>query len=349
MTRRHLTIDWIIPRLIIGGGGHRNILRAAHFLEQFGHDVALHFTSSDDQARELPGLVNKHFYPFAGPVKAYDGNFRKSDVIFATHWTTVDAAIRAKASTDHLFYFVQDFEPAFAPMGSEYVLAENTYRLGLYCITSGPWCEHLLKRDYNAEADHFRFPVDTSVYNRRPRIKTNQNIVFFAKPEMPRRCYEIGAMALAQVKHRRPDIEVTMFGSAAAKEKNPPFPVTFLDIVPTIDDLAQMYANADLGIVFSTTNPSLVPYEMMASGCPVVDLDRPGNEINYDNRRDIAFLANPIPEIMADQIISLIDNPIELARRREQGLKFAATFPSEEEMAMRVEHLILSRTEKGNS
>ena len=38
-------------------------------------------------------------------------------------------------------YFVQDFEPLFYPMGSDYLLAENTYRKGLYHITTGAWCE----------------------------------------------------------------------------------------------------------------------------------------------------------------------------------------------------------------
>jgi len=336
-------IDWIIPRLIIGGGGHRNILRAAHHLQSYGHSVVLHFTSSDDQAAQLGQLVRKNFYPFEGEIKAYDGKFRNTDVIMATHWTTVDAALRARSFTKEIFYFVQDFEPAFAPMGSEYVLAENTYRQGLYCVTSGPWCEKLLKSDYGCEADHFRFPIDRQVYHVKPRAKPNKNIIFFAKPDMPRRCFEIGSMMLAQLHRRRPDLEIILFGSGAIEASSLDFPATLLKIVPTIEDLATMYANADLGIAFSTTNPSLVPYEMMASGCPVVDLDRPGNEYNYDDRRDIAFLADPIPERMAEQISDLLDRPDELASRRDMGLKFAATFPTEEQMARRVEQLIVER------
>jgi len=72
--------------------------------------------------------------------------------------------------------------------------------------------------------------------------------------------------------------------------------------MPTINDLAQAYADADLGIAFSTTNPSLVPYEIMACGTPVVDLDRAANEVNYGGKRDIAFLADPEPKIMAKQV-----------------------------------------------
>jgi ubiquinone biosynthesis O-methyltransferase len=340
---RKVKIDWIIPRLIIGGGGHRNILRAAYFLEQFGHDVCLHFQGSDDQAEKLQVLVRQNFYDIQGVARAYDGQFRETDVIMATHWTTVDGAMRARDRAKDLMYFVQDFEPAFAPMGTEYIMAENTYRMGLYCITSGPWCERVLRDQYQVEADHFRFPIDTAVYRPRPRTKQSPNIVFFAKPEMPRRCFELGVWALARLHQLRPHLEILLFGSKKAREIGVSFPAKFLEIVPTIDDLAEMYANADLGLVFSTTNPSLVPYEMMASGCPVVDLRRPGNEYNYGGRTDIAFLADPIPERMADEIAQLLDDTEERARRRDAGLAFAAGFPDEKGMARRVEELILAR------
>jgi glycosyltransferase involved in cell wall biosynthesis len=95
--------------------------------------------------------------------------------------------------------------------------------------------------------------------------------------------------------------------------------------------------------VFSTTNPSLVPYEMMACGLPVVDLNRPGNEVNYDGRYDIALLADPDPATMARQMAELLDNPSELELRRRNGLEYAASFPTEEEMGARVEQLILAR------
>ena len=277
----------------------------------------------------------------------YTGSINPTDVLFATHWTTVDAAVRARGVARQLMYFVQDFEPAFAPMGTEYILAENTYRLGLYHITSGPWCENLLKRDFGCEADHFVFPVDRKIYHPRGRTRQNKNIIFFARPEMPRRCFELGVMALEQFHQLRPDVEIILFGSQKVEKFPVPFPATIQALLPTIDDLAQLYANADLGVVFSTTNPSLVPYEMMACGLPVVDLGRPGNEVNYGGRQDIALLADPAPAVMAKQIRDLMDHPDQLLSRSRRGLEFVQTFPSEEEMARRVEDLILKRMGKG--
>ncbi len=336
-------IDWIVPGLIIGSGGHRNILRAAHFLERFGHDVGLHFTDTELSARQLREQLNRHFYPFKGEVRRYDGILRYSDVLFATHWSTVAPALQSRGLTREVMYFVQDFEPWFAPMGSEYIMAENTYRQGLYCITSGLWCERFLRRDFDAEADHFDFPLDRSVYFPRVRRKKETNVVFFAKPEMPRRCYELGIQMLRELHRRMPGLEIVMFGSRNVDAGSLGFPVTLRAVLPTIADLAQMYADGDLGIVFSTTNPSLVPYEMMACGLPVVDLGRPGNEANYADRFDIALLADPEPSRMADQVHDLLGRPDELAARVAAGLELVAGMPDEEQMARQVEKLILDR------
>jgi len=338
-----LRIDWIVPGIIIGGGGHRNIFRAAYFLERFGHRVTLHIAQTDSPAAELRETVRRHFYPFEGTVRRYDGAIAETDVVFATHWTTVDAAVRARSAAREVMYFVQDFEPAFAPMGTEYVLAENTYRLGLYHVTSGPWCERILREQFSADADHFQFPVDRSVYYPRPANRGNSRIVFFAKPEMPRRCYELGLMALREIKKLRPSVEIVMFGSKNVEKARLGFEATTMDILPTLDSLADLYSCSTMGIAFSTTNPSLVPYEMMACGLPVVDLDRSGNEVNYGDRRDIALLANPLPEIMASQVIALLDDPRELERRSHEGIRFVEGFPTEEQMARRIEELILRR------
>lgn len=340
-----LKIGWIVPGLIIGGGGHRNILRAAYHLERFGHDVRLYFSDTNMSETELRKTVRKHFYPFEGPMHRFGGRVDSEDVLMATHWSTVALAESVQSQVGEIMYFVQDFEPAFYPMGSEYILAENTYRKGLYAITSGPWCAHILERDYGMAADSFRFPVDRDIYHAdagggAPRAN---RLLFFAKPEMARRCFLIGTMALREFHRIRPDVEILFFGSGSAKQHPQDYPVTYLDIVPTIADLARLYATSSLGLVFSTTNPSLVPYEMMACGLPVVDLNRPGNQVNYDNRYDIALLADADPLRMARDMANLLDDQAALTQRSANGISFAATFPSEEEMARRVESLIVER------
>jgi glycosyltransferase involved in cell wall biosynthesis len=341
-SRAGLRISWIVPVPIIGGGGHRNIFRAAYHLEKFGHRIELYFTDTDQSDAELKKIVREHFYPIEGAIHAYRGEIGETDVLFATHWSTVDPVLRNKAKTKHLMYFVQDFEPAFTAMSSAYILAENTYRRGLYHITSGPWCEKFLRERYNAKADHFRFPIDKTVYYPRERLKNNTNVVFFAKPEMPRRCYELGILALERFHVLKPDVEIVLFGSSRVVARKLPFPATLKGIVPTIQDLAQLYSDADLGMVFSTTNPSLVPYEMMACGLPIVDLRLENSECNYGDRFDTALLAHADPDNISGAIEHLLSYPAELRLRKANGLEFVKTLPTEFDMARRVESLILA-------
>lgn len=129
---------------------------------------------------------------------------------------------------------------------------------------------------------------------------------------MPRRCYELGIRALAIVKERRPDIEIILYGSNNVTWI--PCEVTQKGVLPSISDLAQLYRNADLGMVFSTTNPSLVPYEMMLCGCPVVDVDMEQAIMKYGNNSDNVFLFETEPERMAEQILEIIDDEVLLRK-----------------------------------
>ncbi|WP_292034937.1 MULTISPECIES: glycosyltransferase [unclassified Brevundimonas] len=340
---RPLTISWIVPGLIIGGGGHRNIIRCAYHLEKLGHRVSLHFIDSADSGEVVREQVREHFYPFDGHVGLLGEDLPPSDIVFATHWTTVAHAERFSDRIGEIVYFVQDFEPYFYSMGSEYVMAENTYRKGYYAVTSGIWCEHFLRNAYGGEADHFQFPIDREIYFNRSAVRRKDRVIFFAKPEMPRRCYELGVQALRALHKLRPDIEIVFFGSSHQRPVD--FPVLQLGMLPGPHDLAKLYNEATVGLAFSTTNPSLVPYEMMACGLPVVDLARPGNETNYDNGFDLARLVDPDPLKMAQEIAAFISDSDDLKGRSERGLAFAATFPEEEGVGRRIEGLLMKRVQ----
>jgi glycosyltransferase involved in cell wall biosynthesis len=344
---RALKIAWIVPGLVIGGGGHRNIFRCAYQLEQRGHEVSLYFIDIAEHDETIRRIVRTHFYPFGGHIGVFDAESAgQSDVLMATHWSTVEVAESVRNKSERIIYFVQDYESSFYPMGSEYVLAEATYRKGLYAITSGIWCEKILRSNFAMEADHFQFPIDRSVYFDSERTPRSNRIIFFAKPGVARRCFELGVEALGRFHRLRPDVEIAFFGEDDAAHHKMDFPVTQLGLLPTIDDLAALYRSSRAGIVFSTTNPSLVPYEMMACGLPIFDLGRPGNEQNYEGRFDIARLVNPDPSIMAVEIAALFESEAELRERARKGVEFVRSFPTEEEVGSRVERLILQRVAK---
>jgi glycosyltransferase involved in cell wall biosynthesis/2-polyprenyl-3-methyl-5-hydroxy-6-metoxy-1,4-benzoquinol methylase len=336
----HLDIAWVIPDPFIGSGGHRSIFRAVRNLSKYGHKLTMYFTG-ELAIENIRNMVNQHFYDLSD-VKfiKYDGTFGHHHCCFATHWTTVYTMMRHRENINYPFYYVQDYEPLFSPMGTEYILSENTYKMGLTNITSGPWMALKLKNKFGAEADFFRFPIDTNIYNTNSRrTKTNKNIIFFARPEMPRRCYDLGILALRIVKERLPDVEIILFGSAKIDSKAVPFEHTNLGLLPDLMSLSKLYRNADLGIVFSTTNPSLVPYEMMACELAVGDIRLEDSIVNYESEENIFFL-NPVPEMMAKEMVEIMKNDDLRQRKAKSGYNFSQTFPDEDGMGRRIEELI---------
>lgn len=118
-------------------------------------------------------------------------------------------------------------------MSSNYILAENSYRLGFSHICSGPWMHNCITKRYGVKSDYFQFPVDKGVYNTNGiRTKKNKNLVFFAKPEMPRRCFELGIQALEKFHEQRPDVEIILFGSKQVEQDRIPFPCTIKKLLP---------------------------------------------------------------------------------------------------------------------
>lgn len=342
----HLDIAFLVPQPIQGSGGHRNIYRAVSQLRSFGHKLTVYYMQTQRPATEVKAQVRQWFYDMGDiPFICYDGALGFHDVGIATWWETVYMLRKNQGNVRFPFYFTQDFEAYFYPMSTEYILAENTYRMDYPCICSGPWMSTLIREKYHGDAQYFQFPVDRSIYNTtETRTKQNKNIIFFAKPDMSRRCYSLGIQALQRFHQLCPEVEIILFGSNQVEEKNISFPVTVKKLLPTLADLAELYRNADLGMVFSTTNPSLVPYEMLSCGCPVVDLDLEFAEAKYGNSRETVFLLSPLPEKMAEEMAVLFQQPERLQACATQGKAWVAReFPSEEEMAKTVEAMILQK------
>jgi len=338
-----LTIGWLATAPVRGGGGTRNILRLARYLQGFGHSVTLYvepfglFRTED----ELVSFIETNFPGDPVPVRMGLENISPSDALIATLWLTAER-LRNIQGARGKFYLVQDFDPYFYPMGEEHLRAEATYRFGFHHITSGRWCTKYLREEYSARADSFDFPLDRSIYYPRPvpRNQPGPRVIFFSRPEMPRRCYNLGIQALARLKARLPEAQITLFGSDEVDARSVPFPCEVLKNIPDLDRLAELYSSADAALVLSTTNTSLVPFEVAACGCPVVDIDLDVNRVNYMGS-DAMSLATAEPESLANALYQLLDDPDLHRKHREAGLRLAEMLPNEEQAARRVEEILM--------
>lgn len=347
-----LRIAWVIPQPFEASGGHRNIFRAIRYLSEFGHSCSLHVLpdnhrfSHGDEIRDF--ITNEFFDIKAEEVFHGVNNISDCDILVCTYWTTAYVLRDNSHKAPLKVYFLQDYEPMFFPMGTDYVRACETYRFGFYPITSGPWPLRMLEKEWGiTRGTFFRFPLERSIYYAEDKPRTPERrprVVYFARPDMPRRCYPLGVAALEIVKRERPEVEIVFYGDKSEKFQHVPFEFVNVGMTPDVADLGNLYRSADVGVCFSTTNPSLVPFEMMACGLPVVDLDVNGNEVSYGGREN-CMLAAASPRDIADKIYAVLDNPALAQGLRERGIRYATEFPSEIDMVRLIEKTMIEQFE----
>jgi len=305
-----LNIHWVVPDFSPGAGGHMTIFRMAHFLELKGHKQTIWINNPTvhQTAESAYDDIVKHFQHFAGTVKLLDDSFKDAsgDAIIATDCWTVWPTL-TPSNFKRRFYFVQDFEPSFHPMGASYLMAEATYREDMDCICAGPWLSGLMQEKYGRWARHFWLAADQTIYHppKEPRQNAVPRIALYARHFTARRAVELAMLALEELARRDIPFEVDFFG-AKLTFGAAPFP--FKDHgAATPRQLAGIFQQADVGVVFSATNYSLVPQEMMACGLPIVELK--GNNTSCIFPEETVSLAEPDPVRIADSIEALLRDP----------------------------------------
>lgn len=337
-----IVLNWVIPDVSPGAGGHTTIFRTISHLERMGlHSRIYLFQStrfSDDQ--DFREFLKKYFSEALNEpsVEAYISvdSMTYAHATIATGWQTA-YFVRRFNNTSQKFYFVQDFEPGFYPVGSEYIFAENTYRFGFKAITAGDWLKDKMRNDYGMEAESFGFSCDRSIYKLRERSDKKERLFMYARPVTSRRAFELGLLALNEIYKKRPDIEV-IFGGWDVSTYDIPFKHKNLGTVQP-EDLAKAFSECDICLVMSITNLSLMPLEIMASGSVCATSYGENNEWLLNDENTILF--NNDPADICDKVIYYLDHPDLLAKKREAGMKLALSTDWEKE-ARKVYEFIVS-------
>jgi glycosyltransferase involved in cell wall biosynthesis len=242
-------------------------------------------------------------------------------ISLATAWKTA-YAVRNFQSTVHKCYFVQDFEPWFYPVGSEYVMAEETYRFGFTGITAGDWLASKLAEEYGMKTFSVGFSYDHDRYRPiRQQDPAVQRVFFYARPTTARRAFELGVLALNIVSKRHPNVEV-IFAGGDISAYEIPFKYTDAGIAD-LDALPELYSRCSVALVLSFSNLSLLPLELMACGIPVVSNRAACTEWLLNDQNSL--LATPTAEGLAEAVCTVLSDPSVAARLRQEGLKTAVS------------------------
>ncbi|MCW5774979.1 MAG: glycosyltransferase family 4 protein [Phycisphaeraceae bacterium] len=304
-------IAWLVPRPLEGSGGHRTILQNIAALERAGYECWLYVEDpprahGDASEEERLATVRDEFAAYFGfrsdRMRLGFQIDQPPDLIFATAWYTARFAAHAPYRCPKA-YFVQDFEAYFMPVNDAYIIAEDSYRLGLHAVTIGRWLTHKLSSEFGCTATWFDFCADGEVYRPDPGVARERAVCAIYQPEKPRRCPGLLVQALTCMRHFRPDIKVYLYGTREKPEL--PFDHEHLGLV-SVRECADLYNRCRAGLCISATNPSRIPFEMMACGLPVVDIHRPNNL--HDQPENGVLLAEPRPEELARALITLVED-----------------------------------------
>ena len=330
--RENTEVFILWPSYLPASGGFRNTLVLINMLVRNNLRIKLVFHEEFRRPNELSQIIEKDYFKLNAEIVNEINLQSKYNVIIAINHRSVNY-MKLNASKDTTMgYFVQDYEPFFYPMSRYYLDALTTYfDPNIEILTSLKWMAKKIESVSGREVRSLGFAVDTDTY----RFDESNNfsrkgIIFYAKPDTPRRLYEFGREVLTELRHIFPDIQITTFGNS--RENLDLTNVQALGVVPSTYELAQLYNSHKIGMVFSPTNPSGIPFEMMLCGLPFVDIA--GLEFDYQSFGDSHFLKMPKYDLEAvlHRLVRLISDGDYWLSSQNAGFDFMVGFENQKEV-----------------
>lgn len=317
---------WLLPALGEGGsGGLQTIFRHIGYLQE--HGAQCDVCPTGDIGRP-PAQLKQRIGRYYGLVDAHIvdvthlGESDPYDMAIATMHTTVSYATATPSRTKA--YFIQDFEPWFYPMGNEYLSALSTYNERLAPIVIGRWLAARMHDDFGHEAYVTDFCADQNIYRRLSDVSAERAVCAIWQPEKPRRCAALVEETFALLHELRPDLHLYLYGSRerCAKLQGIAQSLGLL----SKEECNELYNKCLAGLCISSSNPSRVPFEMMAAGLPVVDIHAQNNLFDFCN--ESALLARPAPDALAEAIVRFADDDERRIVASERGIAYMRERPA---------------------
>jgi glycosyltransferase involved in cell wall biosynthesis len=341
---RRLSVTFVLRAPIaVTSGGYRKIFAIINHLARNDCDVRVHvdrFAHLADMCdAEVRDYCHTNFAVDPDSIVVGHSEIEPADAAVATNWPTaqvVDGLPRVRVR----FYFVQDHEPDFYTRDQvEYHKASATYDLELSCITIGDYLRRMMEAR-GRFARSVPFGIDDSFHAAGRGRKTAApregcSIMFFARPEIPRRNFPVGIAALAAFHGKYPETAIKLYGLEDRVDL--PFPYQHLGRLPQAR-LAEEMARTDIHLSYSLTNVSTVIYEAMACGCACIEADtEPVRGMVRDGEG--CLLVEPNAAATLRGLDDLMRDPPLRRGIAESGYEFASTLTEERMCETFLQHL----------
>ncbi|WP_158866159.1 rhamnosyltransferase WsaF family glycosyltransferase [Leifsonia sp. AG29] len=262
-------VGWVMTPPAPGSGGHTTLFRMIAALEARGHRcVVFIYDKHGVDVERLTESAAQH-WPWVHPeFRDARAGIRDVDAVVATSWESAHVIVTYGRAPMRRLYFMQDYEPYFYGHGAEHEFAAMTYRLPFRRIALGEMLDAMIAEHTGLRSDVVPFGCDSQVYRPPQPEVPRSGVVFYCRPDFPRRGYELACVALRQFHRAHPEQEIHVYG---ARPRGLDIPVTFHGRLTTAQ-LNDLYGRTIAGLAMSFTNITLVAEEMLAAGnIPVVN------------------------------------------------------------------------------
>lgn len=270
-------VIFVIERMAKYSGGQTSILRLGTELSKLGYEVG-YVVYKPQTKEDMIQCASFNLKDYQGEMYTDKSlSTISADIVIASSWDTVAFA---KKIPGYKMYFIQDYEPYFYPFGELFLLAQKTYEQGLHMVSLGPWNKEMVEKHCNiiSPIDVVEFPYEKKEYptHTRDYLSFNKKKEFVLAVYLKyygKRLPSITQYLLKQVKEEFAKDGITLIIKYFGEDKS--FHTEGGENLGLLSkpQLLEIYRNADFGMVASMSNISLVPYEMLATGLPLIEFE----------------------------------------------------------------------------
>jgi hypothetical protein len=299
------------PRPI--SGGFRTLLRMMNYMVKSGYTISIEYTGSDNQSdRQREYCDNYNEINDINMIEIVSCKQDTSaDIYVATGHQTFRKAEYYKSKGKCVVFFCQDLEWKFPRVDADDDLRKYTkdfYDIEIPTFTMSKFLGNYFKDQRILKSTSLN--VDTDIYYNQSQKRDGICLLYCNPKVKPHRLGGLVMKLAKSLAERYPEKTISLYG-----DNNIPdvglANVKRLNLLNN-EQLTNLYNTSELGVVFSTTNPSRIAYEMVACGMPAIEADCEYTE--YDMDSDAFVRIDPDHDTIINTIDDLLSDPKEMKR-----------------------------------
>lgn len=303
------------PRPI--SGGFRTLFRMINFMVESGYTVSIEHpgdnNESDTQREHYDNYNEINDIDMIEIISSKQDTL--ADIYVATGFHTFEKAEYYKARNKCVVFFCQDLEWKFPVVSKNDNLKKRVkefYHKELPTFTMSNFLGNYFKDSRYLKSTTLN--VDTNIYYNQSRNRSGICLLYCNPMSKPHRLPELVLSLAESLAKRHPDKTISLYG-----HNNIPYidlkNVKRLNLLNN-NQLAELYNVSELGVVFSTTNPSRIAYEMVACGMPAIEADCEFTK--YDMNSEAFIRVDPDHDTIINKIDDIFNDPKEMKRRQAE-------------------------------